>query len=52
MRSRSASRGFENSHAAAYDIDDRGAVSVRPVSAYAPIDPQASRDLLFGRGLY
>ena len=52
MRSRSAARAFENSHAAAYDADDRGSVSVRPLSAYAPIDPQASRDLLFGRGLY
>jgi peptidoglycan lytic transglycosylase len=52
MRARSASRALENSHAAAYDIDDRSSVSVRPASAYAPIDPQASRDLLFGRGLY
>jgi rare lipoprotein A len=49
-RSRSALRALENSRAAAYDIDDRS--SVGPVSAYAPIDPQASRDLLFGRGLY
>ena len=52
MRSRSATRAFENSHAAAYDADDRGSMSVRPLCAYAPIDPQASRDLLFGRGLY
>jgi rare lipoprotein A len=52
MRSRSASRALENSHAAAYHMDDRSSVSVRPVSAYAPIDPQTSRDLLFGRGLY
>jgi rare lipoprotein A len=52
MRSRSASRALENSHAAAHDIDDRSAASVRPVSAYAPIEPQTSRDLLFGRGLY
>src|SRR6516165_1224643 len=52
MRSRSATRAFENSHAAAYDADDRGSMSVRPLSAYAPIDPQASRDLLFGRGLH
>jgi rare lipoprotein A len=52
LRSRSASRGLENAHAAAHDIDDRNSVSVSPVSAYAPIDPQTSRDLLFGRGLY
>ena len=51
-RSRSAARALENSHAAAYDIDDRSSLGGRPVSAYAPIDPQASRDLLFGRGLY
>ena len=50
-RSRSAPRALENSHAAAYDIDDRSYAS-GPVSAYAPIDPQGSRDLLFGRGLY
>src|ERR1700751_1005698 len=52
LRSRSASRGLENAHAAAHDIDDRNSVSVSPGSAYAPIDPQTSRDLLFGRGLY
>jgi len=52
LRSRSASRGLENAHAAAHDIDDRNSVSVSPVSAYAPIDPRTSRDLLFGRGLY
>src|SRR6476660_8846767 len=46
LRSRSASRGLENAHAAAHDIDDRNSVSVSPVSAYAPIDPQTSRDLL------
>jgi len=52
LRSRSASRGLENANAAAHDIDDRNSVSVSPVSAYAPIDPQTSLDLLFGRGLY
>jgi rare lipoprotein A len=32
LRSRSASRGLENAHAAAHDIDDRNSVSVSPVS--------------------
>ena len=51
-RSRSASRALENSRAAAYEAAEHNTAGVRPVSAYAPLEPQAPRDLLFGRGLY
>jgi len=52
-RSRSASRILENSRAASYEPDDRySAFAVRPVSAYAPIEPQVPSELLAGRGLY
>jgi len=52
-RSRSASRILENSRAASYEPDDRySAVGVRPVSAYAPIEPRVPSELLAGRGLY
>lgn len=52
LRARSASRAPENSRAAAFDTDESSSAGVRPVSAYAPIDQQGPRDLLFGRGLY
>ncbi len=52
-RSRSASRILENSRAASYEPDDRySTLGVRPVSAYAPIEPQVPSELLAGRGLY
>jgi rare lipoprotein A len=51
-RLRSSARIFENPRAAAYEPDDRYSSGLRPVSAYAPIDPQAPRELLAGRGLY
>jgi rare lipoprotein A len=51
-RSRSVSRALENSRAAAYEAQERNSAGLRPVSAYAPIEPQGPRDLLFGRGLY
>jgi peptidoglycan lytic transglycosylase len=51
-RSRSASRAPENSHAAAFEANDRSGFGVRPISAYAPIDQEGPRDLLSGRGLY
>jgi len=51
-RSRSAGRMVENPRAVSYENDDRYAPSVRPVSAYAPIDPRGPSELLAGRGLY
>src|SRR5271169_1151357 len=52
-RSRSASRILENARAASYEPDDRySTFGVRPVSAYAPNDPQGPSELLAGRGLY
>jgi len=53
VRSRSANRILENSRAASYEPDDRySARGVRPVSAYAPIEPQVPSELFTGRGLY
>src|SRR5450631_4209253 len=51
-RSRSSGRIFENPHAVSYENDGAYAPDVRPVSAYAPIDPRGPRELLAGRGLY
>jgi rare lipoprotein A len=47
-------RVLENPRAVSYEDDDRYApeVWVRPVSAYAPIDPRGPSELLAGRGLY
>ena len=38
--------------AVSYENDDRYSFDVRPVSAYAPIDPRGPSELLSGRGLY
>jgi rare lipoprotein A len=44
---------IENPRAVAYDNDGAYAPpSVRPVSAYAPVDPRGPSELLLGRGLY
>jgi rare lipoprotein A len=51
-RSRSAGRVLENPRAVSYENDDRYAPDVRPVSAYAPVDPHGPSELLAGRGLY
>jgi rare lipoprotein A len=51
-RSRSGGRVLENSRAVSYKDDDRSAPDVRPISAYAPIDPRGPSELLAGRGLY
>jgi rare lipoprotein A len=51
-RARSAGRVLENPRAVSYENDDRYAPDVRPVSAYAPIDPRGPSELLAGRGLY
>jgi rare lipoprotein A len=52
-RVRSGGRMIENPRAVSYDSD--GAYvppNVRPVSAYAPVDPRGPSELLAGRGLY
>jgi rare lipoprotein A len=51
-RPRSSGRVLENPRAVSYEADDRYSPTVRPVSAYAPIDPQGPSELLAGRGLY
>ena len=50
--SRSRGRMLENPRAVSYENDARYAPSVRPVSAYAPIDPRGPSEVLSGRGLY
>jgi rare lipoprotein A len=50
--SRSRGRVLENPHAVSYDNSDLYAAGVRPVSAYAPIDPRGPSEILAGRGLY
>jgi rare lipoprotein A len=51
-RPRQAGRAPENPRAVSYEVDDRYAPAVSPVSAYAPIDPRGPSELLAGRGLY
>src|SRR5437588_6826052 len=51
-RTRPGGRHIENPRAVSYESDDRYVPSVRPVSAYAPIDPRGPSELLAGRGLY
>jgi len=51
-RARSSGRTVENPRAVSYENDDRYRPDVRPVSAYAPIDPRGPSELLAGRGLY
>jgi rare lipoprotein A len=51
-RARSAGRILDNPRAVSYETEDSDPVSVPPVSAYAPVDPQGPRELLTGRGLY
>ena len=43
---------IENPRAVVYENDDAYAPDVRPVSAYAPVDPRGPSELLAGRGLY
>jgi rare lipoprotein A len=49
-RARSSGRVLDNPRAVSYEDDDRYAS--RPISAYAPIDPQGPSEILSGRGLY
>src|SRR5258708_4347719 len=51
-RKRSSGRTLENPRAVSYENNDLYASGVRPVSAYAPIDPRGPSELLAGRGLY
>jgi rare lipoprotein A len=52
-RVRSGGRMIENPRAVSYDNDGAYAPpSVRPVSAYAPVDQRGPSELLLGRGLY
>jgi len=51
-RPRPGSRAIENPRAVSYEGDDRYAPELRPVSAYAPVDPRGPSELLAGRGLY
>ena len=51
-RARPDGRVRENPRAVSYENDARYAPAVRPVSAYAPVDPRGPSELLTGRGLY
>jgi rare lipoprotein A len=51
-RARSIGRVLDNPRAVSYEDDDRYAPSLRPVSAYAPIDRRGPSEVLAGRGLY
>jgi rare lipoprotein A len=51
-RVRPGGRVLENPRAVSYENDARYAPEVRPVSAYAPVDPRGPSELLAGRGLY
>jgi rare lipoprotein A len=51
-RLRTPGRTLENPRAVSSEDDDRYAASVRPVDAYAPVDPRGPSELLAGRGLY
>jgi rare lipoprotein A len=52
LRSNGRGRVLDNPRAVSYEDDDRYTPSVRPVSAYAPIDPHGPSEILAGRGLY
>jgi rare lipoprotein A len=51
-RVRPGGRTLENPRAVSYETDDRYVPGMRPVNAYAPIDPRGPSELLAGRGLY
>jgi rare lipoprotein A len=51
-RMRPAGRVLENPRAVSYENDGSYTPGVRPVSAYAPVDPRGPSELLAGRGLY
>ncbi|MGH6740161.1 MAG: septal ring lytic transglycosylase RlpA family protein, partial [Bradyrhizobium sp.] len=51
---RARSRGHipDNPREVSYENDERYAPDVRPVAAYAPVDPRGPSEILAGRGLY
>jgi rare lipoprotein A len=51
-RVRPGGRVLENPRAVTYENDGSYVSGVRPVSAYAPVDPRGPSELLAGRGLY
>src|SRR5580692_10039698 len=51
-RMRPGGRVLENPRAVSYENDGSYTPGVRPVSAYAPVDPRGPSELLAGRGLY
>lgn len=51
-RARSRGRTLDNPRGVSYEGDERYAAEVRPVSAYAPVEPQGPSEILSGRGLY
>ena len=51
-RSRPGGRIVENPRAVSYENDPRYAAALRPVTAYAPADPNGPSEVLAGRGLY
>ena len=51
-RVRPGSRTIDNRREVSYGNDNRYQPDVRPVSAYAPVDPRGPSELLAGRGLY
>jgi len=51
-RTRPGGRHIENPRAVSYESNDRYAPPIRPVTAYAPVDPRGPSELLAGRGLY
>ena len=51
-RARPGSRIVDNPRSVSYETDNRYVPAVRPVNAYAPIDPRGPSELLAGRGLY
>src|SRR3984957_2452355 len=51
-RMRPGGRVLENPRAVSYENDGSYTPGLRPVSAYAPVDPRGPSELLAGRGLY
>ena len=52
-RSRSSRRALDNPRAVSYESNGSySQPAVRPVAAYAPVDPRGPSELLSGRGLY
>jgi rare lipoprotein A len=50
--SRRGSRMVENRRSVSYENEANYSADLRPVSAYAPVDPRGPSEILSGRGLY